>query len=229
MRIARGRDQHHGGCRNEFQLQRDGYVNAFKSSTVQNAIVNTSNNRLGRIAAELIYWSSASQQAVAVGWTLLDSVANINSFADAIGAAARPFSGGTAIYGAINFGFPRFDTNDYNGTSQVIDVSGDGTSSASLTAASRDAALAAGIDRINGLTIGGSSSLDNFYSTNVIGGTGSFLISASTFSDFSGAVQKKLALEITGGEPSPVPLPAAAWLLGGAVAGFGVMRRRRRG
>jgi hypothetical protein len=33
---------------------------------------------------------------------------------------------------------------------------------------------------------------------------------------------------IAGGGPSEVPLPAAAWLLGGAVVGLGALRRRRR-
>lgn len=213
---------------NEFALQRDGYVNAFKTDAIQNAILGTSNGRVGKIAAELIYWSSASQQAVAVGWTLLDSVTSINGFADAIAAAARPFSGGTNVDSAINFGYPRFDANDYDSTTQVIDVSGDGTSNATLTAAARDAALAAGIDRINGLPIGGSATVENFYANSVIGGTGSFLVAAATFGDFSNAVQQKLELEITGGNPAPVPLPGAVWLLGGAVAGLGAVRRRAR-
>lgn len=212
----------------EFALQRDGYVNAFKSSTIQDAILSTGNGRLGKIAAELIYWSSASQQAVAVGWSLLDSMDSINAFADAISIAARPFSGGTNIDSAINFGYPRFNTNDYDGSSQVIDVSGDGTSNSTLTAAARDAALAAGIDRINGLPIGGSASIENFYSNYVVGGDGSFLVSAATFGDFSDAVQKKLELEISGGGPAPVPLPGAVWLLGGAIAGLGAVRRRER-
>ncbi|WEF22967.1 DUF1194 domain-containing protein [Paracoccus sp. S3-43] len=212
----------------EFALQRDGYVNAFKTDAIQNAILGTSNGRLGKIAAELIYWSSASQQAVAVGWSLLDSVSSINTFADAIAAAARPYSGGTDADSAINFGYPRFNTNDYEGTTQVIDVSGDGTSSATWTAAARDAALAAGIDRINGLPIGGEKAVEDFYAKSVIGGTGSFLVAAATFGDFSNAVQKKLELEITGGNPAPVPLPAAVWLLGGALAGLGAVRRRER-
>lgn len=213
----------------EFALQRDGYVNAFKTGTIQNAILSTGNGRIGKIAAELIYWSSSTQQAVAVGWSLLDSVGSINAFADAIAVAARPFSGGTNIDGAINFGYPRFNTNDYDGTTQVIDVSGDGASSAASTAAARDAALAAGIDRINGLPIGGSTSVENFYSDYVIGGTGSFLVAAATFGDFSDAVQKKLELEISGGNPAPVPLPGAVWLLGGAIAGLGAVRRRKQG
>ena len=39
---------------NEFNLQRDGYVSAFRSASIQNAILNKSNGRLGKIAAELI-------------------------------------------------------------------------------------------------------------------------------------------------------------------------------
>lgn len=212
---------------NEFNLQRDGYVSAFRSASIQNAILNTSNGRLGKIAAELIYWSSASQQIAAVGWTLLDSAAAINTFADDIANYARPFSGGTRVDSAINFGYQRFALNDYDGKSQVMDVSGDGTSGAAATEAARDAALAAGIDRINGLPIGGGAVVENFYANSVVGGSGSFLIAAATFGDFSNAIQKKLALEISG-EPSPVPLPAGVWLLGTALGGIGAMRRRKK-
>lgn len=213
----------------EFILQRDGYVNAFKSAAIQNAILSTADGRLGKIAAELIYWSGATQQSVSVGWTLLDSVASIDAFADAIAAAARPFSGSTAVGNAMDFGYQRFATNDYDAATQVMDVSGDGTSGVVSTTTARDAALAAGIDRINGLPIGGVASVEAFYANSVIGGTGAFLIAAATFGDFSDAVAKKLEFEISGGNPSPVPLPAAAWLLGGAIGGLGLMRRRKRG
>ncbi|MBK4215556.1 VPLPA-CTERM sorting domain-containing protein [Paracoccus caeni] len=211
----------------EFALQRDGYVDAFRSSTIQNAILSTADGRLGKIAVEFIYWSGQAQQQVSVGWALLDSVPAINAFADAIEAAARPFSGQTAVGSAINFGYQRFATNDYNGTTNVIDVSGDGADNQGTNAASaRDAALAAGIDRINGLPIGGSSSVESFYANNVIGGSGSFLLAASDFNDFSSAVAKKLEYEITGENPNVIPLPAAGWLLIAGLGGLGLMRRR---
>lgn len=215
----------------EFTLQRDGYVNAFKSVAIQNAILNDAGGtRLGQIAAEVIYWSGRTQQAVAVGWSLLDSVASIDAFANAIETFARPFSGLTAIGSAIDFGYQRFASNGFEGTSKVIDVSGDGSNNDGIAVATaRDAALAAGITRINGLPIGGGLSLQTYYQNNVIGGSGAFLVPAATFGDFSDAVSKKLAFEITGGNPNPIPLPASAWLLLAAMGGMGFLRRRKTG
>lgn len=206
----------------EFNLQRSGYSNAFRSASVRNAILDTSGGRNGGIAVEMIYWSAGSQQSVAVGWSHLNSVAALDTFADAIDNAARSFSGNTGIGSAISFGSKRFATNGFTGGKKIIDVSGDGTnnSGVSVTAA-RDAALSLGIDRINGLAIGGGASLLNYYKANVIGGTNSFAVQASDFDDFGNAVKAKIRAEV-------VPLPPALFLLVGGIATLGAIGRRRK-
>ena len=209
----------------EFALQRDGYAAAFASASIQTAILA---GAIGSIAAQLIYWSSDASQSIAVGWTLIDSIATANAFSAAIGATTDPTVGNTAIGSAINFGFPLFATNTFDGTRQVMDVSGDGAQSGSLvnTSDARDAALAAGIDTINGLVILGEPGLLSFYTNNVIGGTGAFVLTAASFDDFASAIDTKLMAEIT--DTSPVPLPAAAWFLLVAVGGlFGYGRVKR--
>lgn len=214
---------------NEFALQRDGYVNAFKNTAIQSAITSTANGREGKIAVNLIYWSGASQQNESIPFTLIDSAASAEAFANAISAAARPFSNLTAPGSAINFAVPLFASNDFDGTKMVIDVSGDGEqNNGANTAAARDAALLAGIDRINGIAIGGGSSLLNWYTANIVGGTNGFALQAASFQDFEGAIARKLQAEITGTNPNPVPLPAAAWLLLSGVVALGAASRRRR-
>lgn len=213
---------------NEFLLQRGGYVNAFNDAAVQAAILSTDNNRLGKIAAEVIYWSSAASQAVAVGWTLLDSVSAIETFAASIEAAARTSSGLTAIGSAIEFGAARFAGNGYDGTTKIIDVSGDGTlnDGVSLVTA-HAAATAAGITRINGLAIGTSSLLD-YYRDNVIFGDKAFALQANDFLAFDSAIKRKLTAEITGTNPNVIPLPAGAWLLLTGIGGMAALRRRKK-
>jgi hypothetical protein len=217
----------------EFVLQSGGYANAFLNPIIQNEILRVDNARIGSIAAQVIFWSKSSRQQVAVDWTLLDSSAAIDAFAGAINAAPRPFAGRTAPGSAIRFGTPLFADNGFEGTSLVMDVSGDGVQNhGANTSRARDDALAAGIDRINGLPIGGPEVRD-FYQSDVIGGTGSFAIMAADMDDFSDAIRDKLFFEISGADPDEIEAPeidAASGL--GALAALGAMlalvRERRR-
>ena len=186
----------------EFLLQRTGYSDAFRDPDTLSRILGCGQ---GSIAVQLIYWSSFDQQAIAVDWTEISDSTSANAFADAIDAAARPFSGFTAPGSAINFGFPLIFSNSFTSARQVIDVSGDGAENdGDDTSDARDAALAAGVDVINGLVIdpAGEPGLEMFYTDNVIGGSGAFVEVADTFADFADAIKAKLGREIcvVGGE-----------------------------
>ncbi|MBD2344575.1 DUF1194 domain-containing protein [Anabaena subtropica] len=209
----------------EFNLQKQGYVDAFNNADLFNNFISKGNT--GKIAVNLIYWSAANQQQQSVGWTLIDSVEASQNFANAISATTRPFSGGTVIGSAINFATPLIFNNEFESSRQVIDVSGDGTSNAAATSAARDAALAAGVDAINGLVIGNSTSLFNFYNDNVKGGTDSFVLQANTFQDFADTVELKLRREIISEPPTTTPEPATLiGLLG--LGAFGVTTKLKR-
>ena len=203
----------------EFNLQRGGYSAAFRTPGIQGQITSTDNGRLGRIAVNVIYWSGANEQAEVVPWTLLDSVASINAFADAIDATTRQFDGQTSVQGALDFARPRFASNMFDGFRKVIDISSDGPNNSPT--AGRSVALAradalAAVDTINAIVIGGNDLL-TYYINNVVGGTNAFALQAENFETFSATIFRKLTFEI------PAPGSLAVVGLGGLVA----LRRRR--
>ncbi len=174
----------------EFELQKQGYADAFRSEPVRIAV-----QKAGKIAVNLIYWSSSSRQEEAIPFTLI-TVDTLEDFAQKIEATERPFGGGTRIYSVIDFAVPLFE-NQFNSRKQIIDISGDGTSSRTSTEEAVDRALAAGIDSVNGLPIGeNDSGVYDFYRDHVIGGENPFIVASPTFEDFKFAATEKISREL---------------------------------
>ncbi|WP_068029079.1 DUF1194 domain-containing protein [Rhodoplanes sp. Z2-YC6860] len=178
-----------------FELQRRGYADAFRSKQVLDAIRGLST---GSIAVTMVQWTGPSMQWPAVPWTLIKDEASANAFADAIeNAQRRLFGGGTSISGAIDHAMLILPHAPYRGLKRVIDISGDGSNNRGRDVReARDEAVRAGVV-INGLPIVALEyDLDKYYTDNVIGGPGSFIVPADSYENFAQAVARKLILEI---------------------------------
>ncbi len=83
-----------------FELQKQGYVAAFRHPRVLSAIQS---GHLQSIAVIMMQWTGPALQVVTVPWTKISDAASANAFADKIAEAPRAlFGGGTSISGAID-------------------------------------------------------------------------------------------------------------------------------
>ncbi|MEM7068887.1 MAG: DUF1194 domain-containing protein [Pseudomonadota bacterium] len=187
----------------EFNLQRQGFAEAFAHPDIIAAIEGMGD--LG-IAVTLVEWAGPKNQETIVDWQLINSASSALEFSAAINSAPRAFNGMTDIRSAIRFSVSQIENNLFDGYRQVIDVSGDGTSSFDGSYVERDRAIARGIT-INGLVIftkdydlGALAEVDliQHYSNQVVGGNGAFLMTASSFENFRTAIKNKLLREIIG-------------------------------
>jgi len=180
-----------------FELQKQGYVAAFRHPRVIGAIQSGPSQS---IAVIMMQWTGPALQVTAVPWTRISDAASANAFADAIARAPRAlFSGGTSISGAIDTSIAMLFDNPYRAARRVIDISGDGANNRGRSVnQARDEAIARGVG-INGLPILAlEPDLDRYYKDNVIGGPGAFMIAAKDFESFGEAILKKLIAEIAG-------------------------------
>jgi Protein of unknown function (DUF1194) len=178
-----------------FELQKRGYVAAFRHGRVLEAIRSGPNRA---IAATMVQWTGPTLQVHVVGWTRVGDEETAEVFAGAIERAPRQlFGGGTSISGAIDFASTLFPKSPFRGARRVIDVSGDGSNNRGRPVTlARDEAVTAGIG-INGLPILAlEPDLDRYYYDSVIGGPGAFVVPARDYETFADAILKKLITEI---------------------------------
>lgn len=183
----------------EQEIQRKGYADAFRHPAIASAIRN---GAIGRIAVTYVEWAATAAQTV--GWTVISTPAEARAFAAKLEAAPIWSARHTSIANALATSAALINTNAYQGTRRVIDMSGDGPNN---YGASIDTARKAVVDRgiiINGLPVMlrgagqymGSVSLEQYYKDCVVGGRGAFVLPVRDVKELASTIRAKLVTEI---------------------------------
>lgn len=179
----------------EFRLQTDGLASAFSSDAVLSAIRSLADRG---IAVCVIQWANQANQRKSIDWTLLYRDTDALLLARKITLMPRQIKGGhTAIGDALLFSLNEIQSSPYEGLRRVIDVSGDGRrNDGRLLSRARKEVLNHGIT-INGLAIVNELPLlAQYFSDQLIGGPGAFVIVARDYTDIARAMRIKLEHEI---------------------------------
>lgn len=195
----------------EYKLQKEGYVAAFTSQQVINAIRG---GALGVIAVAYVEFAGAGEVKTVLDWSVIRDRSSAEAFAARLAGEPRSYWGRTAIGEGIERGVQLLAESGVNPTRRVIDVCGDGTSNSGRDVTeARDGAVGQGII-INALAIINENpfpwaqahvnppgGLLNYFRENVVGGPGAFALEVRDFARFGEAMTRKLVLEIAGRTP----------------------------
>ncbi|MEM7228977.1 MAG: DUF1194 domain-containing protein [Planctomycetota bacterium] len=196
---------------NEYNLQKQGYVDAFRDPVVQQRIVD-----VGGIAVTYIEWSNADHQNTRVDWTKLVTAEDCDEFSNDISLIGRTTQGYTMVAPALQYAAMEIANNNYDSLKWVIDVSGDGVGqnwdfhvNGNKKNDSDDAdfygtpwnsvlaAMPAGDSQINGICITTDQEVIDFYTDVLPQGDGAFMMQVDDFDEFGAAIREKLLREIT--------------------------------
>jgi hypothetical protein len=189
----------------EQEVQREGYVNAFRHPDVVWAIKL---GQHGAIAVSYVEWAGPHYRRVVLPWTMIGSHDDANRFAKLLATQPIKREPGTSISGALLFAEQLLSLSPFVGERHVIDVSADGPNNAGPSIASVRERLAAAGVTINGLPVTltrarpdnfeafDPSYLSSYFEQCVIGGPGAFAIRVDDLNLFETALRRKLVREI---------------------------------
>ncbi len=199
----------------EQELQRQGFVEAFRSPLVHKAI---SDGMVGRIAVVYLEWAGSPIQYVTVPWMEIGGPEDALSFADRLAQAPIRRGPRTSISGAIDASMKLLSESHVEAARRVIDISGDGINNHGRSISqAREEALAQGVS-INGLPLllkrstsyWDGDNLDEYYRDCVIGGPGAFMIPVRERHQFAEAIKTKIIREIAGRASETLIVPVQA-------------------
>ncbi|SOE08799.1 uncharacterized protein DUF1194 [Hoeflea halophila] len=195
----------------EYELQRQGHASAIEDPEVVNLIRSGLH---GRIAVTYVEWADQQQQHAGVDWHVVEGIASAREVASKIRRSPLPPWIGrsvrnTSISEVVHYCMRQFRSAPVASRRMVIDISSDGTNNVGARIdAVRDLAVSQGVV-INALAIEDSlapfpdgthtrpiGGLVDYFETNVVGGSGSFVQVAKGYASFGEMIRKKFILEL---------------------------------
>lgn len=191
----------------ELALQRNGYIEAFRSRQLHEAIAKGS---IGKIAVTYFEWAGGDFQHIVKPWTVIETAQSAIAFAEELGEAPTRRGRRTSISGAIDLSMALLEQSNVAALRRVIDISGDGANNDGRPVTqARDEARDKGIS-INGLPVMLKAAsyfdidnLDVYYEDCVITGVGAFVIPIRERHQFVDATRTKLVREIAEAPAAP--------------------------
>lgn len=183
----------------EFRLQLDGIAYAITSDDVVAAALSGPRRR---IALNFVTWGDPDEPKFQTGWRVIATAHDAQMFATEVRAGLPRQGGGTGLGVAIGYGLALLRNSGIHAARSVIDVSGDGPESWELREPRFKLPQAQAVREAENVTVNGLAILTDrkdlveYYRANVIGGAGSFVVSAADYEDFADAMRRKLLREI---------------------------------
>ena len=193
----------------EIMFQREGYVAALRTPELIEVLTS---GPTGKVAIAYVEWGDLLSQDVVVDWMVIDGPETAEAFGVALLAAPRRAYGRNSIGAALIKAVAMLEQNGYDGERRVIDFSADSANNwnGPSIEEGREAAVSRGIT-INGLAVlcrvcsgrPNSYDLEAAFESQIIGGPGSFVVTADSRETFADAVLRKLFREATAQAPQP--------------------------
>ena len=183
----------------EYELQRGAIAAALRDADVLDAI-----NRAGTVAISVISWGDAQAPVQQTKWFLILNSGDSERLARVVESHVRSVSGSTGLGAALHIALKRLVSAGFCAHRSIINVSGDGIDTFASLRGSRSPvpgevkAMANAIGVIiNALVISNEEEdLVEYFSQNVIAGSGAFVMEVASYSQYADAIRRKLIREI---------------------------------
>lgn len=173
----------------EYELQRDGTAEAFRSPEIGRAIERSA----GGVAVTAMEWAYSA--TTTVPWTILRTAGDARAFADTLAATRRSGDGATFLGASLYRVTEALERAPCVAEREIVDVSTDGFSDDDFEKARDELTARGAVLNVLAVPDDRNRGLPEWLRQNVVT-PGGFLVEAHGFGAFGPAIRKKIVLEL---------------------------------